>query len=343
MSGQGAPRRATAAWAAKRLLFHSGLLALARRVRRQRAIILRYHAVVGPQAPEVPYAAPDICMPVDALRLQMAFARRAYRPVPLAELVEAMHRGGPLPSRALAVTFDDGYADNCTLALPVLRALGVPATVYVATGAVEDGEPFWVAAARVLVLAAREAVRVPGLAPLPVPAAGDRSAVVKTLVRELVPLDGAVRRERLEAAAADAGVDVRAALRGSMLTWAQVRTLADAGWTIGAHTVTHGNVALMPARESEREIAESRDALVAATGRAVVDFCYPNTGGRHRYFSAEVAATLRRLGFRSGAISGSAAIGPHDDPYCIPRLGVSPRLAPVIELAAAVERKRLAA
>jgi peptidoglycan/xylan/chitin deacetylase (PgdA/CDA1 family) len=128
-----------------------------------------------------------------------------------------------------------------------------------------------------------------------------------------------------------------------MLTTPEVRALHAAGWTIGAHTVTHGNVALMTAEDAEREIVGSRDALAAACGGPVVHFCYPNTGGQHRYYSDAVAATLKRLGFRSGAISGSAAINPRVDPYFIPRLGVSPRLAPVVELAAAVERRRLAA
>jgi peptidoglycan/xylan/chitin deacetylase (PgdA/CDA1 family) len=329
-------------WAAKQLLFRSGLLALARqRRRRARAIILRYHAITD--GGDVPYAAPDICLPVGALRLQMAFARRAYRPVRFDELVDALHAGGPLPAHALAVTFDDGYADNHRLAFPVLRALDVPATIYVATGGLDDGEPFWVAAVRALVLAAENEVRVPGLSPLPVRGLADRSPVVKTVVRALVPLDTRERRDRLAATAAASGVDLRAVLRGTMLTTAQVRDLADGGWTIGAHTVSHGNVALMPADEAEREIVESRDTLARASGGPVVHFCYPNTGGAHRYYSDGVAATLKRHGFRSAAISGSSAIGPGVDPYCIPRLGVSPRLAPVAELAAAVERRRWAA
>jgi peptidoglycan/xylan/chitin deacetylase (PgdA/CDA1 family) len=315
---------------------------LARQLRRrERAIILRYHAVTD--GSEVPYAAPDICLPVGALRLQMAFVKRAYRPVRFDELVEALHRGGALPPRGLAVTFDDGYADNFHLAFPVLRALDVPATVYVATGAADDGEPFWVAAVRVLVLAARDTVRVPGLDPVAVDSGVDRAAVTKRLVRALVPLSVTERRDRLAAAAAAAGVDLQAALRGTMLSSAQIAELARAGWTLGAHTVTHGNVALMPAGDAEREIVESRDVLAAASGRPVIHFCYPNTGGQHRYYSDDVAGTLRRLGFRSAAISGSAAISPQVNPYFIPRLGVSPRLAPVVELAAAVERRRLAA
>jgi peptidoglycan/xylan/chitin deacetylase (PgdA/CDA1 family) len=256
------------------VLFHSGLLALARQLRqRDRAVILRYHAITD--GTDVDYAAPDICLPVAALKLQMAFVKRAYRPVPLGELVTALHGQGALPPRALAVTFDDGYADNFRLALPVLRALAIPATVYVATGGLDDGDPFWVAGVRVLVLRARDAVRLPGMAPVALPADGDRAAVAKTIVRALVPLDTGERRDQLAAAAAAAGVDLRQALRGTMLTTGQVRELHDAGWTIGAHTVTHGNVALMPAAQAEREIVESRDTLAAASGAPVEHFCYP--------------------------------------------------------------------
>ena len=64
-----------------------------------------------------------------------------------------------------------------------------------------------------------------------------------------------------------------------MLTWAQMRELAAAGWTIGAHTVTHSNVALVDPAEAEAEITASRDAIVAAVGAQVCHFCYPNTGG----------------------------------------------------------------
>src|SRR5881397_287246 len=94
------------AWAAKRMMHYSGLLALARLSRsRVRALVLRYHALTdGPH--DVPYASPSICLPAEAFRLQMAFIRRAYRVVPLDELVAAVARGSTLPPRALAITFD---------------------------------------------------------------------------------------------------------------------------------------------------------------------------------------------------------------------------------------------
>jgi len=328
----------------KRVLHHSGLLALARLARqRVRGVVLRYHALTD-GADEVLYAAPDICLPVDAFRLQMAFARRAYSVVSVDRLVAALESGDKLPPRSLAVTFDDGYADNHRLALPVLRDLGLSATVYVATGAVSNAAPFWVGAVRALVLsAAGPELEIAGRERVPIGSRTERGPAIKALTRALVPLRAAERAEALAATAAAAGVDLHALLAGSMLTWDQIRDLHGAGWTIGAHTVTHSNVALAAPEDAERDILGSRDALAAAIGAPVQHFCYPNTGGQHRYFSPEVADLLRRNGFRSATTSRPGALRPGVDRFQLPRLGISPRLARVSELAAALERQRLAA
>jgi peptidoglycan/xylan/chitin deacetylase (PgdA/CDA1 family) len=328
----------------KRALYHSGLLALARMARtRVRGLILRYHALTDDER-DVPYAAPDICLPARAFELQMAFVKRHYRVLSLDEVADALAQGGALPPLSVAITFDDGYADNHRLALPILRRLGLPATVYVATAAADRQDVFWVSAVRALVLAARGTeIAVPGIAPIALPATGRRDAAVKALTRAMVELPAAVRRERLRTVAAGAGVDLDALLAGTMMTWAQVKELAQAGWTIGAHTVNHQNVAVVEPAIAETEIMRSRDAIADAAGTAVCHFCYPNTGGRHRYFSPEVADILRRNGFRSATTSVPGALKPGADPFLLPRLGVSPRLAPVIDLAAAIERQRLAA
>ncbi|HEV7733125.1 MAG TPA: polysaccharide deacetylase family protein [Candidatus Binatia bacterium] len=328
----------------KRALYHSGLLGLARMARqRVRGVVLRYHALTdGPG--DVLYAAPDICMPVAAFRLQMAFVKRAYTVLALDDLVDAVARGGKLPPRTLAITFDDGYADNHRLGMPVLQRLGLPATVYVATGCVDGGPVFWVGAVRALAMSAVGPVlELPGHAPIPLGPPQQRGPAVKALTRALVPLAAPARAELLAMAAAGAGVDLDRLLAGTMLTWNQTRELAAAGWTIGAHTVTHSNVALIDPAEAEAEIMASRDAIAAAVGAQVCHFCYPNTGGQHQYFSPQVVEILKRNGFHSATTSKPGALRPGADPFLLPRLGVSPRLAEVTELAAALERQRLAA
>jgi peptidoglycan/xylan/chitin deacetylase (PgdA/CDA1 family) len=270
--------------------------------------------------------------------------KRAYTVLSLDELVSSVVAGGTLPPRSLAITFDDGYADNHRLGLPVLQRLGLPATVYVATGCVEGGPVFWVAAVRALAMSATGSVlELPGHDPIPLGPLDQRGPAVKALTRALVPLAAPARAELLAAAAKGADVDLDGLLAGTMLTWAQTRELAAAGWTIGAHTVTHSNVALVDPAEAEAEITASRDAIAAAVGAQVCHFCYPNTGGQHQYFSASVVEIHKRNGFRSATTSRPGALRPGADPFLLPRLGVSPRLAEVTELAAALERQRLAA
>ena len=97
------------------------------------------------------------------------------------------------------------------------------------------------------------------------------------------------------------------------------------------------------ARRPRPTSSGSRDALAAALGTPIEHFCYPNSGGQHRYVSPEVVEILRRHGFRSATTSRPGALRPDADRFQLPRLGVSPRLGPVVELATALERQRLAA
>jgi peptidoglycan/xylan/chitin deacetylase (PgdA/CDA1 family) len=76
------------------------------------------------------------CVAPAAFRAQMTHLREhGYRVVPLAELRAALAVREPIAPRTVAITFDDGYADNHTHALPVLAELGLPATVFVTVGA----------------------------------------------------------------------------------------------------------------------------------------------------------------------------------------------------------------
>ena len=78
---------------------------------------------------------------VDAERFEqmMSLVARAFRVLPLAEAAECL-LNRDLPQRALCITFDDGYADNHDIALPILRRLGLHATFYIATGFIDGGD-----------------------------------------------------------------------------------------------------------------------------------------------------------------------------------------------------------
>lgn len=100
-------------------------------------LILMYHRVAEPRVDPWGLAVSPF-----HFAEQMSLLRRTRHPLGLTEFVERW-RGGSLPEQAVAVTFDDGYADNLHEAKPRLDAADVPATVFLATGFLDQTVPFW--------------------------------------------------------------------------------------------------------------------------------------------------------------------------------------------------------
>ena len=93
--------------------------------------ILGYHRVGGVRGDHVP------TISADTFERQLAFlARHHYQVVDLHEVVDCLDRGRALPRRSLAITFDDGYEETYTIAWPLLKRFGFPATVFVTPGEV---------------------------------------------------------------------------------------------------------------------------------------------------------------------------------------------------------------
>ena len=105
----------------------------------------------------------------------------------------------------------------------------------------------------------------------------------------------------------------------------EVPALVQAGFTLGAHTVTHPRLALAPAGQRVREVVESVERVRAWAGRHDVPFAYPN--GRARDFGESDVATLRDAGvtFALTTAQGVNYPGVHLDPYRVKRLAISQR------------------
>ncbi len=81
--------------------------------------------------------------------------------------------------------------------------------------------------------------------------------------------------------------------QSGILTRADVRSLADAGFEIGAHTVTHAMLTELSGEQLKSEVNDCRDTLEQITGRPVAMFCYPK--GR---LDGEVIAAVKRAGYQ---------------------------------------------
>lgn len=94
--------------------------------------VLAYHSVNDDAGDRYGISAADMAA-------QLAYLRsHGYRIVPLEQVPDLLANRQPLTARTAVITFDDGYADNCSAALPVLTRYGAPATVFVITGKMDE-------------------------------------------------------------------------------------------------------------------------------------------------------------------------------------------------------------
>lgn len=234
-----------------------------------RLLVLIYHRVHARASADFPGR-------IDAARFdqQMALIRRHCHPVALAEAVPAL-REGSLPSRAIAVTFDDGYADNAEVALPILLRHGVPATFFVASGFL-DGGRMWndsVAESVRRSLAGTLDLRDLQLGRHELASQVQRSRVANQIIALIKRLPQQERQARVDALCERIGVALPDDL---MMTSAQVRSLSQAGMEVGAHTVSHPILRTLDERAARQEIQDNRAALERIVGTAVRSFAYPN-------------------------------------------------------------------
>lgn len=254
-------------------------------------------------------------------------------------LEEALRRAREqtLPPGALAITFDDGYADNHDVALPVLRRHGLSATFFVATGFL-DGGRMWndtlieaVRGARVDELDLGDGA-LPGLSGrLGLADLESRRAALPRLLLAAKYLPPGERLETVERIARALRAELPTAL---MMTSEQVRALHRSGMGIGAHTQTHPILCKLEETAAAHEIAGSRSALEQLTDAPVTLFAYPN-GKPSSDYAARDVDLVRRLGFEAAFSTSPGTVTsaspwhelPRFTPWRRTRLGFGAQLA----------------
>jgi peptidoglycan/xylan/chitin deacetylase (PgdA/CDA1 family) len=323
----GSPTRSTLTPNAKSLLLRAGVYGPFRRMLPSRQLaILRYHAICERDAG---YAEPGICVSPSAFEGHVAYLARHYRVLSLPDAVAAIKRGASLPANAVAITFDDGYADNLGAAQTLAR-YGVSGTFYITAGCLAGGMPFWPSEIRALVKVIRDPqieVRVQDeTVSLALTTPAERKAAVSRLTKlfkgNTIPVREAIR-DQLR------GFARTATAPSPMLTWDEVRTMHRLGMVIGSHTMTHPNLPNAGLRDAEREITESKATLERELDAPVTMFSYPN-GGADRYMTPDVARLVRDAGFDAATTSRNAFAGPKSDVFALERVQVAESLAEVV-------------
>jgi peptidoglycan/xylan/chitin deacetylase (PgdA/CDA1 family) len=303
------------------------------------AIVLRYHSVA-----DLPTDPADRAVRPANFAQQMEVLRSEYQPVALSSISPAsgVRR---LPRRAVAVTFDDGYADNLHTVLPVLEMTGVPATMFVTTGYVGAEREFWWDRLEAILL---EPGRLPGRLRISEDGftidsdlgrdaeygEGDfernrqwnwRSAEDPTARHELFrQLQGMlaglpeVRRERVLASMQDwAGVELPIRPPHRPLSREELKRLAESSLVeIGAHSVFHPDLTALSVDERRAEIKGSKQFLEDSLGSEVRSFAYPFGA------AAGCAPLVEEAGFELACTTRPGVVFRRRRPFAVPRLHV---------------------
>lgn len=228
-----------------------------------------------------------------------------------------MLRSGALPARAAAITFDDGYADNATHALPILQRHGMQATFFVATSFL-DGGRMWNDTLIESVRRYQEDsldLNGLGLGLFTLKSVDDKRLAIESLLGRIKHLAPDQRDEEVERVQRAASVALPDDL---MMTSWQVIQLRKAGMQIGAHTCTHPILARLGDGEALAEISTSKEALESLLDEPVSLFAYPN-GKPGQDYSEKHVAMVRQAGF-AAAVSTAAGVASADtDPFQLPR------------------------
>ena len=275
---------------------------------RGKLTILIYHQVVeklDPMRPTEPTAA--------TFEWHMRLLRNYFTPLPLAHAISALE-DDVLPGNAVCVTFDDGYLNNLTVAAPILQKYQIPATVYVASG-FSHGRNMWndevihlfsdASKSQITLDGRRESLgdwqqrielahswlkRLKYLPP------GERDAKVRELCRE----NGQTQQPPL------------------MMNPDQLRQLANMGVEIGAHTVNHPILKILPEDEQRAEIRDSKERIESWIDRPVEHFAYPN-GKTRTDFDSTTTELVKQAGFKTAVVTDPGISDKNTSPWLLKR------------------------
>jgi len=217
--------------------------------------------------------------------------------------------------RFACFTLDDGYRDNRDFALPVMREFEAPFTIYIASDFAEGtGHLWWIALEMVIAKASsidveigRTAVHLDTGTPAAKQAAFDR---LHDWLRRL-PGEHDIQRE-IGALCARYGIDETAVCRDLCMSWDELKPFAsDPLVTLGAHSITHCNLARQSEEIAAQEMIVSRTRIEDALQRPTIHFAYPYgdkiAAGTREFALAHTAGFKTAVTTRPGMIFPESA------------------------------------
>lgn len=299
-------------------LYFSGISALygwtqSRIQRKNAAIVLMYHSV--PEASAARWIDPCNRLSPVAFERQMKYLASHRYVISIDRLVQQLEQGEPIQPGTVAITFDDGYLDNLTVAAPILAKYDLPATIYLPTNYIAAGENQWIDALYATFRSrSKHDLSLPELGRWQL----NHPSVIKQayhhialhLVKETYPR----RQEWL------AKIDKQLAPAASpprlTMTWADIQQLQQQypNITLGVHTASHLDLSTH-ADKIEDEMTQSIHQLTAVTGDRPQHFAFP-----YNRYSLEAQKRVAKYMRSAIAITPDRVVRDDTSPHELTRL-----------------------
>lgn len=257
--------------------------------KRNGLMVLGWHNVEGSWCfPAAPGQGPR------GMELQFRLLRAATNVVPLGWALNALDEGRPLPPRAVAITFDDGYRDNLTLAGPMLRRLRLAATCFLVPGILSgDVDPWWERLPWAMAGAKVDRIEW-GAASYSVGSDEDRRRSFKDISKILKTRTHAERELAVDELVSLLGPAGEYRVHDQFLDWDGARALRG-HMELGSHTMHHAILARETAEEQADDLAESRRRLRERLDIGAEILAYPN--GTSADFGPDTFAAAEQAGY----------------------------------------------
>ncbi|CAB1055273.1 hypothetical protein D1BOALGB6SA_6 [Olavius sp. associated proteobacterium Delta 1] len=305
------------------------LRALNRRLRR--VAILNYHSISEGRLNGGYRSCLDLLgmeVPIGSFKKHIRYIKDHYTVVGLDELVVALANNCELPDNGIVLTFDDGFRDNYTAAVPALKDHGLTAAFFVIGDAIIGEHPVWPHHLYLLLdrlsgkpftfsWESHEFLNCQRLED------ADKLRLIAQLKHTKAQVPGSEAEKMLQAMCDQNGVDFQQLLNEPLfMQEKQLHDICEAGHIVGAHSMTHADLGAAGSAAVAEEIRMSKEAALAFCKAGFFAFAFPY-GTRNNY-NATVIGELQKNGFNCALTTIEGLNGNNADRYALKRIEIGP-------------------
>ena len=291
-------------------------------------VILLYHRVVPQHTIHEICSLPQIVTPLDHFEAHLDYVSSQYHVLSMGEFEKARQKRSALPLKTAVITFDDGWEDNYSHALPALKRRGIPATIFLSTANIGTGRAFWQEQMVYLLqvwqrrfqsgeIKATEAQHLPpALSTVLLPGSSERE--VLRLIENLKHRDDNLRASLLSALNEKIQNPPFPLHANGFMNWRQVREMHTAGIEFGSHAHSHHLLTTLSQADVAREVRESKKQIETILDAPVTTFAYPNGN-----YNNDAIAELKAAGYRLAATTRKGINTAWTSPFELRRINVN--------------------